>query len=254
MLPTLTDLAGIEERPEKALDGKSLKPLLLGSGEQWKSRNLVSYWKDKIGVRGPRFRLGYKGGLFDMKKDPGQRTDVSQKFPKVKRVLEKKADHFEKSVLPELGEDDRPFQIGHPGVSWTQVPARDAIPHGGIKRSNKFPTAVIFSTGTERRISYHGRSRSDRPESMTSEMWYACPKRDLGAELELSFRGETLGAKVVRAVDPPLLTGFDRKPRVEGLRFFEPMNLGRMRLSRERANFVCRPKRYRVSRPWNSAF
>ena len=37
LLPTLTDLAGIEERPEKALDGKSLKPLLLGSAEQWLS-------------------------------------------------------------------------------------------------------------------------------------------------------------------------------------------------------------------------
>ena len=103
LLPTLTDLAGIEERPEKALDGKSLKPLLLGSGEQWNSRNLVSYWKDKIGVRGPRFRLGYKGGLFDMKKDPGQRTDVSQKFPKVKRVLEKKADHFRKTFCRNWG-------------------------------------------------------------------------------------------------------------------------------------------------------
>ena len=103
LLPTLTDLAGIEERPEKALDGKSLKPLLLGSGEQWNSRNLVSYWKDKIGVRGPRFRLGYKGGLFDMKKDPGQRTDAFQKFPKVKRVLEKKADHFRKTLCRNWG-------------------------------------------------------------------------------------------------------------------------------------------------------
>ena len=74
-------------------------------------------------------------------------------------------------------------------------------------------------------------------------MWYACPKRDLGAELELSFRGETLGAKAVRAVDPPLLTGFDRKPRVEGyVKFFEPMNLGRMRLSKGKGELRLQAK------------
>ena len=244
LLPTLTDLAGIEERPEKTLDGKSLKPLLLGSAEQWNSRNLVSYWKDKIGVRGPRFRLGYKGGLFDMKKDPGQRTDVSQKFPKVKRVLEKKADHFRKNVLPELGEDDRPFQIGHPGVSWTQVPARDAIPHGGIKRSNKFPNCSYFLNWNREEDFISWQVEVGQTGIYDVEMWYACPKRDLGAELELSFRGETLGAKVVRAVDPPLLTGFDRKPRVEGyVKFFEPMNLGRIRLSKGKGELRLQAKK-----------
>ena len=59
-----------------------LKPLRFGSGEQWNSRNLVSYWKDKIGVRGPRFRLGYKGGLFDIKKDPGSGPTFPKSFPR----------------------------------------------------------------------------------------------------------------------------------------------------------------------------
>ena len=59
------------------------------------------------------------------------------------------------------------------------------------------------------------------------------PEEDLGAELELSFQAETLTKKVVRAVDPPLLTGFDRKPRVEGyVKFSEPMDLGRIHLSK----------------------
>ena len=70
------------------------------------------------------------------------------------------------------------------------------------------------------------------------------PSADLGAELELSFRGETLGAKVVRAVDPPLLTGFDRKPRVEGyVKFFEPMNLGRIRLSKGKGELRLQAKK-----------
>ena len=51
--------------------------------------------------------------------------------------------------------------------------------------------------------------------------------------MELSFEGKTLVSKVVRAVDPLLLTGFDRKPRVEGfVKYFEPMNMGRMELKK----------------------
>ena len=44
-----------------------------------------------------------------------------------------------------LGKDNRPFLVGHPDYKITQVPARDATPHGGIKRSNKFPNCSYFT-------------------------------------------------------------------------------------------------------------
>jgi len=44
-----------------------------------------------------------------------------------------------------LGKDNRPFLVGHPDYKFTQVPARDATPHGGIKRSNKFPNCSHFT-------------------------------------------------------------------------------------------------------------
>ena len=45
-------------------------------------RTLISSWKGKIGARDQRFRMDYKGRLYDMENDPGQRAEVSKKFPK----------------------------------------------------------------------------------------------------------------------------------------------------------------------------
>lgn len=244
LLPTFLDLAGIEEPAPLRLDGKSLKPLLLGSEEEWKPRKLVSYWKNKLGVRGQRFRLGYKGGLYDMKNDPGQRKDVSDRFPDAKKGLERKADWFREKVLPQLGEDDRPFQIGHPHVSWTQVPARDAVAHGEIIRSNKFPNCSYFLNWKREEDYLSWKVEVGKTGIYEVEMWYACPEKDIGAEMELSFGSEKLVSRVDRTVDPPLLTGFDRKPRVEGLvKFFEPMKMGRIHLSSGKGELRLKAKK-----------
>ena len=65
------------------------------------------------------------------------------------------------------------------------------------------------------------------------ELWYACPQKDLGAEIELSFLNQSLRTKISREVNPPLLTGFDRKARTEGyVKYFEPMKMGKIRLKK----------------------
>ena len=64
-------------------------------------------------------------------------------------------------------------------------------------------------------------------------MWYACPQKDLGAEIELSFLNKSLRSKITLEVNPPLLTGFDRKARTEGyVKYFEPMEMGKIQLKK----------------------
>ena len=104
LLPTLTELAGVKGKSKKSIDGKSLKTLLSGNTKGWKSRTLVSTWKGKLGVRDQRFRLGYKGKLFDMKNDPGQRVDVSKQFPKVTERLNQRKQSFQNKVLDKAGQ------------------------------------------------------------------------------------------------------------------------------------------------------
>ncbi len=233
LLPTLTELTGIKNNSDKLLDGKSLKPLLIGNRKEWKPRTLISNWKNKVGARNQRFRLDYKGRLYDMRNDPGQRTMVNQEFPAVFKGMQEVVDQFRTDIMGELGKDERPFVIGHPDVTWSQVPARDGTAHGGIKRSNKFPNCSYFLNwkSTDDFISWD--IELSQSGIYEVELWYACPRKDLGAEIQLSFNGKSLKSKIVREVDPPLLKGFDRKPRMEGyVKKFEPMIMGQVQLTK----------------------
>ena len=233
LLPTLTELTGIKNNSDKLLDGKSLKPLLIGNRKEWKPRTLISNWKNKVGARNQRFRLDYKGRLYDMRNDPGQRTMVNQEFPAVFEGMQEVVDQFRTDIMGELGKDERPFVIGHPDVTWSQVPARDGTAHGGIKRSNKFPNCSYFLNwkSTDDFISWD--IELSQSGIYEVELWYACPRKDLGAEIQLSFNGKSLKSKIVREVDPPLLKGFDRKPRMEGyVKKFEPMIMGQVQLTK----------------------
>ena len=238
LLPTITEMAGVSDKTKKKLDGRSLVKLLNEPDskdlEYLKSivpRILISSWKSKVGARDQRFRLDYKGRLYDMENDPGQRIDVSKKFPKVFTRLTHEVNKYRNEVLVELGTDDRPFVIGHPDVSWTQIPARDAVPTGEIKRSNKFPNCSYFLNWKNEEDYISWDVEVGTTGIYEVELWYACPQKDLGAEIELSFQNQSLRTKITREVNPPLLTGFDRKTRTEGyVKYFEPKKIGKIRL------------------------
>ena len=238
LLPTLTEMAGVSDKPKKKLDGRSLVKLLnkpdskdLKYLKSIVPRILISSWKSKVGARDQRFRLDYKGRLYDMENDSGQRIDVSKKFPKVFTRLTHEVNKYRNEVLVELGTDDRPFVIGHPDVSWTQIPARDAVPTGEIKRSNKFPNCSYFLNWKNEEDYISWDVEVGTTGIYEVELWYACPQKDLGAEIELSFQNQSLRTKITREVNPPLLTGFDRKTRTEGyVKYFEPKKMGKIRL------------------------
>ena len=231
LLPTLCELADIKETPPKPLDGKSLKPLLDGNPIGWGNRILISSWKNRVGARDQRFRLDYKGRLYDMKKDSGQRVEVSKKFPEDYQRLKMRVDKFTRNVVSKLGEDDRPFTIGHPDVSWTQIPARDGVAQGEIKRSSKHPNCSYFFNWHRVQDSITWQVEVAEPGQYDVELWYSCPKKDLGSIIELSFRGEFLRSKITREVDPPLLMDWDRSPRNEGyIKKFKPVKMGEINL------------------------
>ena len=232
LLPTLTALAGISFKTTKPLDGKSLKPLLSGEAKSWEPRTLISSWKGRVGARNQRFRLGHKGRLFDMQKDPGQRIDVSEKFPGVALELKKSVADFRGKVLPELGKDDRPFVIGHPDVSWTQVPARDGTAHGGIKRSNKFPNCSYFTNWTKTDDYVSWDVEVGKSGTYEVELWYACPQKDVGSVIKLSCGENSLKKKITTPNDPPLVgMNEDRSPRMESyVKAFKPMKMGELKL------------------------
>lgn len=229
ILPTIADLAGIHLSPVKALDGISLKSWLLGEHETRDDRYLVNYWNHNISIRSQQFRLDHENKLFDIKQDRGQRQDVSGLYPDQYHEMVLFKEKWEQEVLSELPDHDlRPFTVGQPGYEFTQLPARDAIPHGNIRRSNQYPNCSFFTnwTSTDDRITWN----IEVPEAGAFEtvVYYTCAKEYIGSLIKLQFGTVSIEKRLTLPHDPPLF-GFekDRVKRIESyVKDFIPFNMG----------------------------
>jgi len=242
LLPTLADLAQIDLIGKKPLDGVSLKPLLLGSGENWKDRMIFSHWGRRVSVRTERYRLDNKGKLFDMVADPGQRRDVAKRRPKVASQLREAVSNWRAEMLPGLYQDDRPFLIGHADYKYTQIPARDGRAHGNIERSNRFPNCSFFRNWTNLTDKIVWPAEVGASGQYEVEIHYACPRADVGSTIEMSFGNSRLIGKVTTAHDVPLRGGeHDRIERAESyVKNFATMKLGTIRLEQGRGELTLR--------------
>lgn len=112
LYPTVLDLCGVTPPKGLPVDGVSLRPLLEGQSDNWPERvlfthNPISATNQYPGaVRTPRYRLvrtirGRQGGssatqrdkdappwqLFNMEKDPGEKTNIAKDHPQVVKEL-----------------------------------------------------------------------------------------------------------------------------------------------------------------------
>jgi arylsulfatase A-like enzyme len=235
LLPTLTDLAGISFEPEKKLDGKSLKPLLLDHRVEWEERSIVHHWGTKTSVRNQNFRLDQKDQLFHMTVDPNQTTDVTDQFPQVYKQLKSVKEGYITNVLGELNREmQRPITIGYKEATYTQVPARDGRPHGGIERSNKYPNCSFFTNWTSEADKITWEVDILEEADYEIELFYTCPDHSVGTEFEFTLGDAKLAGKISKGHDPDL-KGMenDRIPRIESyIKDFIPLKVGTIHLTR----------------------
>lgn len=237
LLPTLADLAGIENNisSNQPLDGVSLKTLLLKSGGAWEDRLIFNSWGDRVSVRNQRFRLDHQGRLYDIENDRGQTQEVSQEFPQIRQQLETARLNFVNTVLTEIPEvDNRTFPIGHPDAKLTQVPSRDGVAHGNIQRSNRWPNCSFFTNwiSLDDKITWDVEVLEEGDYQVI--LYYTCKEGDEGSEFNLRFGEDQLKGRIEEAHDPPL-RGMenDRVERPESyVKDFKPLNLGLMKLGK----------------------
>ena len=240
LLPTLAGLADIPVASRKPLDGVNLEPLLLDRGGEWPQRKIFSHWKGRVSLRTQQYRLDHQGRLYDMLKDPGQARDVSKDQPATAADLRKAKDSWARGILPELKQAPRPFVIGHPGSRYTQLPARDGLSRGNIKRSNRFPNCSYFTNWTSLDDSIEWKVEVPASGTYEVEIYYTCSEKDAGSTIELSFETtgqETPGSarvrsRVIPAHDPPLRgAAEDCVKRTESyVKDFRPLKLGKLKL------------------------
>ncbi len=239
LLPTLADLAGVAIPAGKPLDGISLKPWLEGeTPPPPPERMLLSHWAGKFSVRSQRFRLDAAGKLFDLEADPGQDRDVAAQHPDELSRLTKTLERWKSEMA--LKQDDRAFTVSG---RCTYLPARDAVPKGGVKRSTRAPNCSYFTNWTrpEDRITWDVDVAAAGKYEVV--VHYACPKDDVGSNVELSFRGSRLEASLAEAHDPPAYgPDHDRAPRdaESPVKDFKPWRMGSMDLPAGRGELTLR--------------
>ena len=82
-----------------------------------------------------------------MVEDPGQTRNIAPEQPDVTARMAKAVAEWRSEVLPKR-KDDRPFPVGYAEFPRTPLPARDGIPHGGVKRSAGAPNCSYFVNWT----------------------------------------------------------------------------------------------------------
>lgn len=243
LLPTLADLAGIPLKTEKPVDGRSLQPLLLESNTEWPSRIVYNYWQGATSIRTQKYRLDSNGRLYDMEADMGQTKDISGQMPQLTDSLKDLKAAWLKDVNPLTNlEDDRPFPLGDPNFGFTQLPARDGMPHGRIERSNRWPNCSFFTNWKSIGDSITWDVDVLADGDFEVDLYYTAKETDLGARFELQLGNERLEGVVAEAHDPPLVgKERDRDPRQESYtKDFVPMHLGKIHLVKGRGTLTLK--------------
>lgn len=242
LLPTLTDLAQVPSISTKPLDGVSLKPLLTQTAKNWPDRMIFSEWIGKTSLRTQHYRLDNAHALFDMDADLPQDHDISKQHPEetaklVESMMAMRTEMFAKE------KDSRPFAVGYPEFPVTQLPARDAEEHGGIKRSSRAPNCSYFTHWGNPDDSITWDIDVANAGQYEAVIYYAVPEADLGSTVELSFQGKSVQGKVTVANDPPLHgQEHDRAPREQEsfVKDWKPMTLGTIELQKGRGQLTLR--------------
>jgi|ETNmetMinimDraft_25_1059894.scaffolds.fasta_scaffold08318_2 arylsulfatase A-like enzyme len=245
LLPTLAELAGIDldaalteigkKRSVEAgkIDGRSFAGLLTGEQKELPPRTLYTAWRTKISIRTDQFRLDNDGALYDITKDRGQTTDVSDQYPELAEELRAAAAEFRaESETCFQKYAVRPFAVGYD--TSTTLPARDGLPHGpSLTRSSKAPNNSFFENwkSTEDSITFDIEvAQGGEYEAI---VFYTCRVGDVGATIRLSQEdGSGTEAKVSESFDPPFYD--NSKERMENSHYivkdFKPLELGQLTL------------------------
>lgn len=243
LLPTLAELAGVSLVSTKPLDGLSVAPLLLGTASEMPDRMIFSHWGGRVSVRTQDYRLDTTGALFDMKRDPGQKTNVAGEHPDVAQRLGAAVKAWRAELLPGLRDDHRPFPVGYRELPITLLPARDGVAHGTIRRSANAPNCSFYTNWTSLDDSITWDVEVATTGRYEAIVYYTCAASDVGATLEVSFNGRRVEGKVVAAHDPPLRGAeHDREPRhgESYVKDFRPLSLGVVELEKGRGLLTLR--------------
>jgi arylsulfatase B len=138
VLPTLIELCGLEQPTDYTFDGRSFASLLRDPNGAWPDRVLIT---DSQRVRDPikwrksstmtdQWRLINGKELYDIKKDPSQKTDVAKQHPKILAKLRAEYEAWWADISPVFAKESR-IIVGAKAENPTRLTAHDWLTDGG---------------------------------------------------------------------------------------------------------------------------
>lgn len=234
LYPTLIELAGIRSLNSQPLDGTSLVAWLDGQEPHSTDRVIASHWNGQVSLRTQQYRMDARGRLYDMLADPGQDKDLADLYPALTIELQrKKDDWFQQFSVNPLGPDERPFTVGHPDFSYTELPARDGWAEGLVRRSSAAPNCSYFTNWTDSQDAIEWHVEILEAGQFAVQLHYASTEACVGTEVRLTFHGNFVQRPLRDANDPPPRgSENDRVPRTSEsyMKEFSPMDLGVIQL------------------------
>ena len=138
--------------------------------------------------------------------------------------------------------DDRPFTLGHPDFEYTQIPARDGIIHGNIKRSSRHPNDTFFTNWTSEKDSITWDIDVLENGKFEIDIYYTLAEEDKGVAVQLINGTSMMVTRITEAHDPPL-TGMenDRDLRDESyVKNFKRKRMGELFLQKGRRTLILK--------------
>lgn len=245
LYPTLATLTGLPATADKPFDGVDLSAAIFGDPKNLiDDRVIISQWKQKISAKSGVYRMNQQGDFYDLSADPGQQESVQPPLA-VKSRMKLAMTAFQAEILPGYGQDDRPFLIGHPGHAVTQMPIRDAVFSGNIKRSNKYPNSSYATnwTSVDDKIIWEVQVAEAGRFEVT--IYHTVRPRDVGSQLRLTFGNESVTAAVDQAIEAEEVgRSEDRYPRSESYeQNWGKMRLGSIRLKKEAGQLILKAEK-----------
>ncbi|PZX51374.1 arylsulfatase [Algoriphagus chordae] len=235
ILPSLVDLAGINNPFDKPNDGLSLKPLLTESKPEWPERYVYSHWRGRVSVRNQTYILDNENQLFDLSTDPGQLNPIAEPSEAILSELTQAKNDWIKTVLSELNpEREEVFPVGFEDSKYTLLPARDGLPHGGIKRSSIHPNSSYFTNWTSTTDSVTWDTDILTSGKYKATVYYTCKASAIGSTLVLKQGSNELKTLIKEAHDSDYVAAeYDRSPRDESYeKDYLPQEMGIIQLDK----------------------
>jgi arylsulfatase A len=224
LLPTLLDLCNISFKPELPVDGKNLSSVILKNAKPFdrlifSRQGLFPLNRCAGSVRNNRFRVVASAKdtlLFDLQKDPSQKTDISNKLPDIRKKLVSAYLNWEREMVANY-QPETTIEAGFTGEQSITLPVQDAVLSGKVKYSSVHPNQAHTENWVQNGDSIFWKLTMKNAGNYRFEIQYGCPASEIGSEFQLRMNSVTMPFYIDKPFDSEILPDRDYVPRAESV-------------------------------------